>query len=582
MAKEGNVKVNVLGDVSNLSKNLKKGADDVGTFAKGAGESLKSNLGSAIDTVTGRFGKLGQAAGDKLKGLAGSAVEAGGTVGLAVGAGAAAGVAAIAELGIKGIASFVGLVGEVKEFQRVAGGSTEDASLLVAALKDVGIDAGTGANAMFKLTRQIAQHADVLKADGVEIAHNRDGTIDLSNTLLNVGDAYKQAGAGAKGNQVAFDAFGKSGAALIPILTVSRDTLEEFYKAAKDHHEVITDADKEKAREYKLALHDMSEAMGGFERSIGTRVIPFLSTMAEGLSKITDKATDLSSHLHGINIAKNFFEALPGVGQLGSALELVAGKSHTAAKSTDELKQELEQEAQAAQDTADALDSLLDSTLSAFNSDLAYADATNSVEDAIANLGKVAKESGTNTEEYGRATTDAAKAVLTQAAAAEKLAEDQADLAGKTLTASEKATIEKNELQKVASTLAPGSPLRQQLDAYIAQLEKIPATVATSVFFQTPSGKTGAATTGSTGGIDRSYIGGAKAGGGPVKAGVPYLVGEKGPEIVVPAQSGNVVPNNQVGGQVINAHFENHFHGLPQSQIADVGREVLWTLRRVT
>lgn len=37
--------------------------------------------------------------------------------------------------------------------------------------------------------------------------------------------------------------------------------------------------------------------------------------------------------------------------------------------------------------------------------------------------------------------------------------------------------------------------------------------------------------------------GGARANGGPVYAGRPYLVGERGPEIVVPSQAGTVLPN---------------------------------------
>ncbi len=43
-------------------------------------------------------------------------------------------------------------------------------------------------------------------------------------------------------------------------------------------------------------------------------------------------------------------------------------------------------------------------------------------------------------------------------------------------------------------------------------------------------------------------FGGARAGGGSVSAGVPYLVGERGPEIVVPRMSGTVIPNNRIGG----------------------------------
>ena len=41
---------------------------------------------------------------------------------------------------------------------------------------------------------------------------------------------------------------------------------------------------------------------------------------------------------------------------------------------------------------------------------------------------------------------------------------------------------------------------------------------------------------------------GARAMGGPVSGGSPYVVGEKGPELFVPHASGTIVPNNKMGG----------------------------------
>jgi methyl-accepting chemotaxis protein len=43
-------------------------------------------------------------------------------------------------------------------------------------------------------------------------------------------------------------------------------------------------------------------------------------------------------------------------------------------------------------------------------------------------------------------------------------------------------------------------------------------------------------------------LSGFKAMGGPVTSGQPYMVGERGPEIIVPSRNGNVIPNNQLGG----------------------------------
>jgi lambda family phage tail tape measure protein len=52
--------------------------------------------------------------------------------------------------------------------------------------------------------------------------------------------------------------------------------------------------------------------------------------------------------------------------------------------------------------------------------------------------------------------------------------------------------------------------------------------------------------TGSTGAIGGSiHIG--KAEGGAITSGTPYLVGEKGPEMIIPSSSGTVIPNHQLG-----------------------------------
>lgn len=56
----------------------------------------------------------------------------------------------------------------------------------------------------------------------------------------------------------------------------------------------------------------------------------------------------------------------------------------------------------------------------------------------------------------------------------------------------------------------------------------------------------------SSGGTDvlGAFISGlsARAAGGPVTGGTPYLVGEKGPEVFVPGATGSIVPNNALGG----------------------------------
>lgn len=62
-------------------------------------------------------------------------------------------------------------------------------------------------------------------------------------------------------------------------------------------------------------------------------------------------------------------------------------------------------------------------------------------------------------------------------------------------------------------------------------------------------------------------IAGARALGGPVSSGRPYLVGEKGPELFTPRSSGRITPNNELGGGrtevriVPTPYFDAHVDG---------------------
>lgn len=70
--------------------------------------------------------------------------------------------------------------------------------------------------------------------------------------------------------------------------------------------------------------------------------------------------------------------------------------------------------------------------------------------------------------------------------------------------------------------------------------------------------------------------GGERAGGGPIKAGLTYLVGEEGPELLTSNRDGNIVPNHKLGGgTTIAPVFNNHFHlhgGASRKDAEDLAR----------
>lgn len=72
-------------------------------------------------------------------------------------------------------------------------------------------------------------------------------------------------------------------------------------------------------------------------------------------------------------------------------------------------------------------------------------------------------------------------------------------------------------------------------------------------------GKTGGGAGTFIGDIAGAVFGGARAIGGPVAGGTSYLVGERGPEIFTPSSSGNITPNDKIG-KSITINLNQTFH----------------------
>jgi len=92
------------------------------------------------------------------------------------------------------------------------------------------------------------------------------------------------------------------------------------------------------------------------------------------------------------------------------------------------------------------------------------------------------------------------------------------------------------------------SGLDGMLDSFTVMLRKMAAEAAAAQIARQLFGEGGEGASGLFSSIIGAAFGGGKAKGGPISAGVPYLVGEEGPEIIVPQGSGSVVPNKDIGG----------------------------------
>lgn len=161
----------------------------------------------------------------------------------------------------------------------------------------------------------------------------------------------------------------------------------------------------------------------------------------------------------------------------------------------------------------------------------------------IADLNSLLSVGAINQETYGRAVLQAGEAF------------DEANKKGNEWAATVESVFE-NAAKNMQSSLADflfdpfADGLDGMLNSFVTMLRRMGAELLAAEAFKMLAGSFGGAAGGGTGGIlsgIAGLFGGARANGGPVSAGTPFLVGERGPELFVPGSAGNIMNTRETG-----------------------------------
>ena len=195
----------------------------------------------------------------------------------------------------------------------------------------------------------------------------------------------------------------------------------------------------------------------------------------------------------------------------------------------------LEMQAKAAGAAADKLYDLQhaitasnDAQRGGLRAQLDYADSLDQQREKYTAYVDAVKKFGKDSPEAIAAQRDLTRASLDARSAYDRARDGILDAAKAAAHGKDNTSLFKDQLRETLSTLSPGSDLYQWLDGYIQRLNDIPDNISTTFEVTYRSG-----------GINR------RASGGPVASGTPYLVGEQGPELFVPNNSGTIVPHNR-------------------------------------
>lgn len=286
-------------------------------------EALFGSLGTSGVGAFEKIGGAGERFGGLIKGLAAGAV-------LAVGYG----IARLAETGVK---DFVSLADSVRQFKNITGESAQNSSIMVAVLKEVGVNANIAGRGFLLLATNTIKHADALKAMGIEVAKTSKGQVDLKGTLENVADAYKKTEDPIKRAQILTDTFGaRVGRQLIPVLQLGKQKIDELFKDAGKHAPILSDKDLDNAFKFKIAAAQLGEEWEKFKVTIGEHLVPVLLTLFKDVEIGVGFIHSLFSGVHeagqqfGIlgtamhDLGTIFSGVLPHVVSIGAAL-VIAG-----------------------------------------------------------------------------------------------------------------------------------------------------------------------------------------------------------------------------------------------------------------
>lgn len=280
------IKAATEGFTAELLRDVKKATNEAEKVAKVKPEIDSSRLTPGLNLIKGKL--QGFAGKNPLtSALSDITTVAGGSssalAGLATGGMAVAG-AAMTAFALKGVQEFTSLADQVRSFVRVTGTVPEVASRFIDAFDKIGIPAESATRAMGRFTKNINVNEEALKAAGIQIARNKDGTTDITETFLRFADSISKSTDSGARNTAVMKAFGREGLALLPILAKGREGVQDLFAEAADN-EILSQHDLDQAEDYKFAMHDLGDAFKGLQREAGQALVPFLTDIAQAITK---------------------------------------------------------------------------------------------------------------------------------------------------------------------------------------------------------------------------------------------------------------------------------------------------------
>jgi len=422
---------------------------------------------------------------------------------------------AIAGFAVKAIGEFQDLAIQAGKFSDATGLAVEDASRYIEAAGDIGVPIDAVESAIGRLNKTIGADPDKVRNLGVDLVYLRDGSLDVNETFKNTIQRIKDIKDPAEKAKVAAQLLGKGWQDMAELIEMGADDLNASLDSVSDQ-KIIDENEVRRAREFRDSMDQLKGKFEDITLAVGEKLLPVVQNLLDKAIALSEvelpgwmQSLATAAELTAKTVVMGPVDAIKSMNAEGEAVIDQEGPWSRMLSNTRDRFDDL---SEAAEETADEV-SYVDEAFANLKGQLQLDSAVADAKEQLADLKEVAIEAFNGAEgaaaDYEQGVIDAQLKVL---ALAETIA----------LTDSQK-----NQIRVLVDT--------EQLDRAISLIEVIGAG-------------------GYTPELNAMRFRGARALGGPVAPGGSYLVGERGPELFTPSSSGNITPNNALGGANITVN----------------------------
>jgi hypothetical protein len=459
--------------------------------------------------------------------------------------------AAVVGFAKESITAFQDLALSAGKFADATGLYVEDASRYIEVAGDLGIPVDAVEGAIGRLNKTIGADPDAVRDLGVDLVYLKDGSLDVNETFLNTIQRIKDIKDPAEKARVAAKLLGKGWQASAELIEMGAGDVRTALQGVSDQ-QVIDPDELQRAKEFRDMMDNLADKAKKVALAFGEFLVPIIVDIVELIDKTVTGLGDMYGWLQKqwkktyfatvwdeINISAGMVvdDIKEGFGDIfgmfSSKKEVIpvfADEMRAAREDTEDFRDVIKQT------RLDAImplkTSLNDTWKEIQNVDKAWQDLIGILETDVA-----IDNARTSLDELGTAAAQAFTTGSTEDIAAyrEQLLRATTDIMNLALNMDD---ISSHQVKVLVD--------KGDLEGALGLIERIKAFQKTYANVSDPyAAMAGAANLSSLAGLDFS---GFRASGGPVARGSSYIVGEKGPELFTPGTSGNITPNNALGG----------------------------------